>query len=493
MTLTGKEIQGMTTTEGTGIISRKDGRACLEYTAPNGTKFQYTGPNSTDSVACCNALLEELLEVGNECIILSETNQQKEVYQLYIPLKAYWNLRRSVFARQTVANRIINVNGYPCSLLGKDDYYSTELMTKIEHELQQRSLAPMYAGVYGIYDGENLLYVGSATCLIERWKEHNQNFRTKSFSSKLYSAEVDPDQLIYKELISGTEIAQTCELASTSTWLLEFAEWMYIRTLQPKYNINGKTKQFQFHPNVKKSGELMSHLEDGRNKEKTTAQPRRTERTTTPQSKQSKPSTSKTSQSTPSSPQPQPSTPANPEDFLTYCLASAAETSNLPPLSPNLLAQSDQKLAFLPSVRRPKRAIGFPLYEETKKRYFSMNLLANQNENNFSVSPDDIDLIKVNVIDPYVLFQPESSPYYLSTETFFVWQLICEHLAKQDKYTASIPANWLTKAQLKELVSRQYLTPDSGQTLKLNRNYIIKQLSLKEAKEQYPQQYERSI
>lgn len=135
MTLTGKEIQSMITTEGTGIISRKDGRACLEYTAPNGTKFQYTGPNSTDSIACCNALLEELLEVGNECVILSEVSQQEKVYQLYMPLKAYWNLRRSVFARQTTANRVINVNGYPCSLLGKDDYYSTELMSTIEHEI----------------------------------------------------------------------------------------------------------------------------------------------------------------------------------------------------------------------------------------------------------------------------------------------------------------------------------------------------------------------
>lgn len=484
MILTGKEIQSMTTTEGTGIISRKGGRACLEYTAPNGTKFQYTGPNSTDSVACCNALLEELLEVGNECVVLSEVDQQEEVHRLYIPLKSYWNLRRSVFARQTVANRIINVNGCSCSLLGKDDYYSTELMSTIEHELQERSLAPIYAGVYGIYDGDDLLYVGSATCLIERWKEHNENFRIKSFSSKLYSAEVDPDQLIYKELISGTEIAQTCELASTSTWLLEFAEWMYIRILQPKYNINGKTRQFQFHPNVKKSGELMSHLEDGRNTEEVTAQPRRTERTTTPQSRQSTPFTSKTSQ---------PTLSTDPNDLLQYCLASAKETSDLPPLSPNLLAQSDQKLAFLPSVRRPKRTISFPLYEETKKKYFPINLSANQNEDNFSVSQDDIDLIKVNVIDPYVLFQPESSPYYLSTETFFIWQLICEHLAKQDKYTASIPADWLTKAQLKELVGRQYLIPDSTWTLRLNRNYIIKQLSLKEAKEQYPQQYERSI
>ena len=483
MTLTGKEIQNMTTTEGTGIISRKDGRAYLEYTAPNGTKFQYTGPNSIDSVACCNALLEELLEVGNECVVLSEENQQKEVYRLYMPLKSYWNLRRSVFARQTAANRIISVNGCSCSLLGKDDYYSTELMSTIEHELQERSLAPMYAGVYGIYDGDDLLYIGSATCLIERWKEHNDNFRTKSFSSKLYSAEVNPDQLIYKELISGTEIAQTCGLTSTSTWLLEFAEWMHIRTLQPKYNINGKTKQFQFHPNVKKSGELMSHLEDGRNTEEVTAQPRRAERTTTPQSKQS---TSKTSQ-------PKQSLSTDPNDLLAYCLMAAKETSDLPPLSPNLLAQSDQKLAFLPSVRRPKRTISFPLYEETKKKYFPINLSANQNEDNFTVSTDDIDLIKVNVIDPYVLFQTESSPYYLSTETFFVWQLICEHLAKQDKYTASIPADWLTKAQLKELVDRQYLTPDSDWTLRLNRNYIIKQLSLKEAKEQYPQQYERSI
>lgn len=483
MTLTGKEIQSMITTEGTGIISRKNGRACLEYTSPNGTKFQYTGPNSIDSVACCNALLEALLEVGNEWVVLSEKDQQEKVNRLYIPLKIYWNLRRSVFAQQTAANRVINVNGYSCSLLGKDDYYSTELMSTIEHELQERSLAPMHAGVYGIYDGDNLLYVGSATCLIERWKEHNENFRTKSFSSKLYSAEVDPNQLIYKELISGTEIAQTCGLASTSTWLLEFAEWMYIRILWPKYNIKGKTKQFQFHPNVKKSEELMSHLKDGRNEEKITAQPRSTERTTAPQSKQSTPSASKTSRSSTS----------NPNDLLQYCLASAKETSDLPPLSPNLLAQSNQKLAFLPSVRKPKRTISFPLYEETKKKYFPINLSANQNEDNFTVSTDDIDLIKVNVIDPYILFQTESSPYYLNTETFFVWQLICEHLAKQDKYAASIPADWLTKAQLKELVSRQYLIPDSAQTLRLNRNYIIKQLSLKEAKEQYPQQYERSI
>lgn len=82
MTLTGKEIQNMITTEGTGIISRKNGRAYLEYTAPNKTKFQYTGPNSTDSIACCNALLEELLEVGNECVILSEMNQQEKVYAI---------------------------------------------------------------------------------------------------------------------------------------------------------------------------------------------------------------------------------------------------------------------------------------------------------------------------------------------------------------------------------------------------------------------------
>lgn len=229
----------------------------------------------------------------------------------------------------------------------------------------------------------------------------------------------------------------------------------------------------------------MNHLEDGCNTEEVTVQPRSAERMTTPQSSQSKSSTTKTSQkSTPSS---------NPNDLFQYCLASAKETSDLPPLSPNLLAQSNQKLAFLPSVRRPKRTIDFPLYEEVKKKYFPINLSANQNKNNFSISTDDIDIIKVNVIDPYVLYQPESSPYYLSTETFFIWQLICEHLAKQDKYTASIPTDWLTKAQLKELVSRQYLTPDSDWTLRLNRNYIIKQLSLKEAKEQYPQQYERSI
>ena len=485
MQLNGKEIQNMTTTEGTGTISRKGGRACLEYTSSNGTKFQYTGPNSTNSMACCNALLEELIEVGNECVILMD--QKEEICLLYMPLKAYWNLRRSVFAQQT--DQIINVNGHPCTLLCKDDYYSTEFMTTVEQTLQKKSLAPMYAGVYGIYDGDNLLYIGSATCLIERWKEHNSNFRNKSTSSKLYSAEVEPDELLYKELISGTKIALTCGLASTSTWLLEFAEWMYIRALQPKYNINGKTKPFQFHPNVKKTKELREHLENGCNKESVTAQPKSTERTTTPQSNQlSRESNQLSKQTTPQSNQ-----PTDPTSNLLACLAAGKETSELPPLSPNLLPQSSQKLALLPPIRRPKQAIGFPLYKEITKKYFPINLSTNQNENNFSISADDADVIKVNVIDPSILYQPESSPYHLDTNAFFIWQLLCEYLAKYDKYTASIPACWLTKAQIKELIDHQYLTPNSDQTLRLNRNYIIKQLSLKEAKEQYPEQYERSI
>lgn len=36
-------------------------------------------------------------------------------------------------------------------------------------------------------------------------------------------------------------------------------------------------------------------------------------------------------------------------------------------------------------------------------------------------------------------------------------------------------------------------TTTAPQEFTISRNYIIKQLSLKEAKEQYPQQYERSI
>jgi len=79
---------------------------------------------------------------------------------------------------------------------------------------------------------------------MHRWIEHDKYFRMGSGPSIMYEQNLDPDRVVYTCLLTNVEIALTCKLTTVSTWCLEFAEWIYIRMLQPKYNINGKTRMF---------------------------------------------------------------------------------------------------------------------------------------------------------------------------------------------------------------------------------------------------------
>ena len=102
----------------------------------------------------------------------------------------------------------------------------------------------------------------------------------------------------------------------------------------------------------------MNHLEDDRNTEEVTVQPRSAERT---QQLRNLHNLSHLPQKH----------HKNPPHLLTQMTYS---NTVLPlqkkPLTSHPYHLSNQKLAFLPSVRRPKRTIDFPLYEEVKKKYF---------------------------------------------------------------------------------------------------------------------------
>lgn len=96
-------------------------------------------------------------------------------------------------------------------------------------------------GVYGIYYKGELLYIGSASDMLARWREHDSNFRSGSSSSPLYQIGYNPDEIEYEVLVKEED----CPVEKPSMWVFELIEWSYIQVLQPKWN-RDKGKYFSF-------------------------------------------------------------------------------------------------------------------------------------------------------------------------------------------------------------------------------------------------------
>lgn len=72
-------------------------------------------------------------------------------------------------------------------------------------------------GIYGIYYNGELIYIGSVSDYIERWKQHEEEFNSP--------------------------------VNSDGMWIFENIEKLYIELLQPKFNIEGKSKPYVFKTN----------------------------------------------------------------------------------------------------------------------------------------------------------------------------------------------------------------------------------------------------
>jgi hypothetical protein len=63
--------------------------------------------------------------------------------------------------------------------------------------------------VYGIYYGDDLLYIGSASSGIEqRWKEHHEAFKTGKGQNKMYTAGFDANQIEYRTLKTAAQLQE---------------------------------------------------------------------------------------------------------------------------------------------------------------------------------------------------------------------------------------------------------------------------------------------
>lgn len=103
-------------------------------------------------------------------------------------------------------------------------------------------------GVYGIYFREELIYIGSSsTDILERWTQHAKSFTVHSPQNQMYKIQ-DLDDIEFKLLYEDKEINEMLPIKQkvVSTGTIQFVEQLLIRTLRPRYNIQGVVEPFQY-------------------------------------------------------------------------------------------------------------------------------------------------------------------------------------------------------------------------------------------------------
>ena len=103
-------------------------------------------------------------------------------------------------------------------------------------------------GVYGIYFREELIYIGSSsTDILERWSQHAKDFIIHSPHSQMYKIQ-DLDDIEFKLLYEDKEINEMLPIKQkvVSTGTIQFVEQLLIKTLKPRYNIQGVIEPFQY-------------------------------------------------------------------------------------------------------------------------------------------------------------------------------------------------------------------------------------------------------
>lgn len=57
------------------------------------------------------------------------------------------------------------------------------------------------------------------------------------------------EDISFAVLLSGKEFKEVTR-ESISSWMIEFAEWCFIKAYKPSFNIAGNTENFKFHPSI---------------------------------------------------------------------------------------------------------------------------------------------------------------------------------------------------------------------------------------------------
>lgn len=158
---------------------------------------------------------------------------------IYYPANIFWTLYKQIC--QSIARNVgskLYINGVQYSFPSTSFYLDGATNQMAEKR-----------GIYGIYYKDELIYIGS-TCqdFQIRWQEHIQNFKNYQVpKNAMYRLPLE--DISFAVLLSGKEFKEVTR-EGMSSWMVEFAEWCFIKACQPTFNKAGNTENFKFHSSI---------------------------------------------------------------------------------------------------------------------------------------------------------------------------------------------------------------------------------------------------
>lgn len=151
--------------------------------------------------------------------------------KIYLNAKDYWNIYKNLdYGRQFLEGTgyTMQFNHALASFVSKSYYFNSR-------------------SIYGIYYEDELLYVGCSGNYMERWDEHDRNFRSNGAYlgySHLYQQNYNADIVEYKILLDIDKIQEITGFKNVGSWTIEEFERILIEILNPKWNVEGKSKPY---------------------------------------------------------------------------------------------------------------------------------------------------------------------------------------------------------------------------------------------------------
>ena len=211
-------------------IERNEKEIIFYYTSSLGDKFKFIfiGPKRENYLKIAQDAFESLI---NDTYTLLPQNQ------IYLMPSNYW----TIYKRWPEGKGFLTVKNNARVFINDQRYRFVEPYYYFNVDKESPG------GVYGIYYHDELIYVGSSTQdMVARWKEHDAYFRSKGDLNEMYRFGYDPNEIEYRTLKTGDEIAETIGVNRISSWLIEYTEYIYIDIFKPKWNKEGNTKPFEF-------------------------------------------------------------------------------------------------------------------------------------------------------------------------------------------------------------------------------------------------------
>lgn len=161
--MTGKEVKDSSTTVTIKLTKEepKGKHVYLEWETSAGDIITNTILTSVN--------MDKYVEVVKE--LWSSANQIQLVGRtLYFTPALYWNC----YKRMPGGKAFFSGNNYIMTINGETAYYPTA-----KFYFSAASPASAMPGIYGIYNGDELLYVEYSGNMIEKWQIHDKNFRER--------------------------------------------------------------------------------------------------------------------------------------------------------------------------------------------------------------------------------------------------------------------------------------------------------------------------